>query len=333
MVSGVHGRALTELRDGIEVLGVFSRDPQKRAAFGEKFGFPVAGSLDAMLSDPAIDAVLVLTPPNARTEIVTAAARAGKHVLLEKPVERNSKNALEIVETCERAGVTLGIVFQHRFRAASIALKKLVETGRFGEVTSVQVVVPWWRPQSYYDEPGRGTYARDGGGVLISQAIHTLDLLHWLIGSPEEVQAVAATTRLHRMEAEDFVGAGLRFANGAPGALMATTAAFPGSSEHIVIGFEKASVRLQGGELTIHHHTGEIETIGEPAATGGGGDPMAFSHEWHQALIADFAQSIREGRAPVVTGRQALAVHRLIDALILSSAEKLAVRVQGAEPA
>lgn len=325
MVAGVHGRALADLAERVEVRAVFARDSARRNAYAAEFGFPAVDSAETLLSDPTIDAVLILTPPNARISYVEAAAKAGKHVLLEKPIERDGAAAEQIVEICARAGVTLGVVLQHRFRASSMALRAMIDSGELGAVSSVQVVVPWWRTQSYYDQPGRGTYERDGGGVLISQAIHTLDLMLSLVGSPQEVQAVVGTTRLHHMEGEDFVGAGLRFRNGALGSLMATTSAFPGAAEYIAIDFEHAAARLQGAELTIQHHDGRCQIIGSAAGTGGGADPMAFSHEWHRALIADFADAIRDGREPAVSGRSALAVHRLIDVLVTSGRERRAV--------
>ena len=167
--------------------------------------------------------VILITPPNQRLELVKEFSKAGKNILMEKPIERSTKQAEEIVNICEKDNVKLGIVFQHRFRESSIKLKKLIEENAFGSIYSVQVNIPWWRDQSYYDEPGRGTYERDGGGVLISQAIHTLDLMLSIIGQVEEVQAIAKTTSFHKMESEDFVAAGLKFKNGAVGSLMAST--------------------------------------------------------------------------------------------------------------
>jgi len=194
----------------------------------------------------------------------------------------------------------------------------------------VQVSVPWWRPQSYYDQPGRGSYARDGGGVLISQAIHTLDLLVWLVGLPAEVQAMAGTSPAHQMEAEDFVAAGLRFRNGALGSLVATTAAFPGGAESLVLAGARATARLEGGELRLWRRDGSTETVGGPTGGGGGADPMAFPFDWHRDLIADFVAAVEAGRQPLVTGRQALDVHHLIDALVRSSADRRAVSIDTA---
>jgi predicted dehydrogenase len=206
-------------------------------------------------------------------------------------------------------------------RAASLKAADLVTSGALGGLGLAEITVPWWREQSYYDEPGRGSYARDGGGVLISQAIHTIDLALSLAGPVAQVQAMMATTRFHQMESEDFATAGLRFANGAVGSLVASTASFPGGAETISLHFDKASVHLGSGVLTVRWRDGREEQFGATATTGGGADPMAFTHEWHQAIIEDFADALIEERAPVASGRAALAAHHLIDAIARSASE------------
>ncbi len=329
MAAQPHALALNDLAARIEVRGVLSRTPEKCAAFCTRHGFPQAASVEALAGDPDLAAVILITPPNQRRALVERFAAAGKHILMEKPVERTSEAAEELVALCENAGVALGIVFQHRFRAASRALYDRVHSGALGAIGLVRVAVPWWRAQSYYDEPGRGTYARDGGGVLISQAIHTLDLMLSITGPVAEVQAVVGTTPFHTMESEDFVAGGLHFANGAMGAIMATTAAFPGDAESITLDCEKASAHLQSGVLTLNWRDGRVESHGETAAgTGGGADPMAFPFDWHRDLIADFVDAVSAGREPSVTGRDALGVHYLIDALVASSREGRAVTIQ-----
>jgi predicted dehydrogenase len=160
---------------------------------------------------------------------------------------------------------------------------------------------------------------------MINQAIHTLDLVQAYAGSIAEVMALMGTSNLHRMEAEDFVAAGVRFSSGALGSIVATTADFPGSAETIELGFEHAAVHLGSGVLTVRYHDGRIEKIGEEAGTGGGADPMAFPHDWHSFAQRDFLEAVRDGREPTVTGDEALKVHRLIDALTLSSRERRAV--------
>ncbi|MCP2157408.1 UNVERIFIED_ORG: putative dehydrogenase [Rhizobium sp. SLBN-170] len=289
----------------------------------------VYASFEEAARDRDVDFAIIATPPNARADIVGPLARAGKHILLEKPVARNTREAADLVALCRDAGVTLGIIFQHRMRAASQKARELVASGTLGELGLCEISVPWWRTQAYYDEPGRGTLARDGGGVLISQAIHTIDLALSLAGPVARVQAMAATTRFHKMETEDYVSAGLRFKNGAVGSLVASTASFPGAPESILLHFDKASLRLASGLLHVDWRDGRQETFGGAASgTGGGADPMAFTHEWHQGVFDDFVDAISSGRPPVVTGEAALLSHRLIDAIINSAETGKEVELQ-----
>ncbi|SFZ84219.1 Predicted dehydrogenase [Devosia enhydra] len=331
MAAKPHALALKALSETVAVRGVYRRDAAARHAFAAEYGFPEAESLEALLADPETDAILVLTPPNARADIAAAAARAGKHILMEKPVERSAKAAADIVDLCAAAGVTLGIIFQHRFRDGAIRLKAMLDAGDLGPIHAVTLSVPWWRPQEgYYDKPGRGTLAQDGGGVLITQAVHSLDLMLSLCGPVAEVQAMAGTTGLHAMETEDFVAGGMRFANGAWGSLTASTALYPGDAETLVLACEEATATLSGGTLTLAWHDGRRERIGEAGEGlgGGGADPMAFPYHWHERQIADFVSAVTEGRAPRSTGRTAMGVHRLIEALLASAREGRKVQVR-----
>jgi predicted dehydrogenase len=328
MAVAPHARSVLDLRDRVEVACAFSRSEARRRAFAERFDFPTTGDLEQIVRDPSIEAALILTPPNTHLEVVARFAAAGTHILLEKPLERSTGRALRLVEAADAAGVKLGVVFQHRFREASEHLRALLRQGTLGELTVVNVSCPWWRPQSYYDEPGRGTLARDGGGVLITQAIHTLDLTLSLAGPVAEVAAITGTTGLHHMESEDFAAAGLRFANGALGALMATTAKYPGFPERIELIGVKGTAVLTAGVVTVHYQDGREEHVGEEQGTGGGADPMAFPHDAHRALLADFLDALDQDRSPRVTGREALRVHHLIDAVLRSSAERRAVAIE-----
>ncbi len=331
MAAKPHAQALAALADTVDVRGVYARREDSARAFADRYGFPVARDLQALVADPGVDIVLVLTPPNAREEIVSLAARHGKAVLCEKPIERTVAAAERIAATCAAAGVPLGVVFQHRFREASEALAHHLAEGRMGTLRLVRVDVPWWRDQAYYDEPGRGTYARDGGGVLISQAIHTLDLMLSLTGPVDAVQAMVARS-VHRLEAEDFAVAGLTFASGAVGSVVATTGGYPGAPETILVDCDNASARLQSGVLTLAWRDGREEVFGATATTGGGADPMAFPFDWHQSLIADFVAAVREGRPPRVTAEDGLRVQRLIAALETSSREGRRVALSPAAP-
>lgn len=318
MVAGTHLAAI-KASDKVNLKGVTARRKESANGFAGNHGVEAYADVAAIAADRDVDFAIIVTPPNARLDLIEPFAKAGKPILLEKPVARDGKEAEQVVTYCEEAGVKLGIVFQHRMREASLAATRLVASGDLGGLGLVEINVPWWRDQAYYDEPGRGTYARDGGGVLISQAIHTLDLALSLTGPVASVQAMAATTRFHTMEAEDFATAGLRFENGAIGSLVASTASYPGGAETITLHYTKASLHLGSGVLTVSWRNGETQTFGASATTGGGADPMAFTHEWHQGIIEDFCDAILEDRDPVVTGRAALASHALIDAITASS--------------
>ncbi|THK39016.1 Gfo/Idh/MocA family oxidoreductase [Ensifer sp. MPMI2T] len=320
MAAAPHAKSLLDLKDRVEVAAAFSPTPARRKTFSETYGFATCDAAETIFRDPSIAAVMVLTPPNTHLELVRRAAEAGKHVLLEKPLEVTQERAEALVETAERAGIKLGIVFQHRFRPVSEALAKLIGEGRLGEIVSASARLHNWRPQSYYDQPGRGTRARDGGGVLLTQAIHTLDLLVSLAGLPEEVTAYAATSKVHRMETEDLAMATIRFANGAIGSVSATTCAYPGYPDEIDIIGTRGMARLGGRSLVASFQDGTELSLEDEAAGGAGADPMAFPHHHHRAVLADFLDAVEAGREPRVNGREALKVHRLINA-ILSSAE------------
>jgi predicted dehydrogenase len=332
MAARPHALALADLaaQGRVEIAAAVSRSDARRAAFAAAFpAFPVTGDLDAVLADPSVTAVLLLTPPDARIDLVRRIASAGKAILLEKPLERTTAAAETVVRTVADAGVPLGVVFQNRWRAGALGLRDLLAAGAIGDVAAVQLAVSWWRPQPYYDQPGRGTLSRDGGGVLLTQAIHALDLMLAFAGPVERVSAVAATTRLHRMETEDFAAAGLIFANGAPGSLVATTAAYPGGPERLTIVGTRATATLVGGALTVDFQDGRREETGGSAGTGGGADPMAFTHEAHRGLIAAFLDALDAGRAPDPDGRAALRVHRLVDAILESGRTGRAASPEG----
>ncbi len=328
-----HAKSLVDLRDRVEVACAFSPSETRRRAFGAKFDFPLGGGLDAILADTSVDAVLVLTPPNTHLDLVRRAAAAKKHILLEKPLEISTPRALEVVAAAREAGVVLGVVLQHRFRPAGLKLAEIMRSGALGAIVGCSTAIRLWRPQSYYDQPGRGTKARDGGGVLLTQGIHTLDLMLSLAGHIEEVRGYAATTRVHRMETEDLVCAAARFTSGAFGTIEATTAAFPGFPERIEIVGTRGTAALAGTELKVLFHDGTSiemapDEAGKPGAGGTGADPMAFPHDYHRAVLADFLDAIEERRAPRVSGEEALRVHRLIDALLAAGAGGQAVKVE-----
>lgn len=326
MVSKAHLAALRDA-EGVTLGGVFGRSSEKVQEFvrnaQKNFESPIEefDTIETLAHAQNIDFVILTTPPDARLDIIQTLTAHGKPILMEKPLERNLTNALRVVEMCETAPIPSAVVFQNRTRSAVQKLRKELLAGELGDITSADIQVPWWRDQSYYDVPGRGTYARDGGGVLINQAIHTLDLALWLLGPWKSVQAQLHLTTEHQMEAEDWAGAVFETLGGVVGTLMATTAAYPGSAESITLRGTKATALLQNGEVTCTFRNGTTKRFGQSARSGAGADPMAFSHVWHQRIIEDFCAAIKTGTPPLATPRSALAAHAAIDAMERSHAK------------
>ena len=326
-----HARALVDLgATHLHVTGVHARDAMRRTAFAAAHGFPAAQSAEALIADPRTQALLLLTPPDARLDLLRLAVAHRKPVLMEKPVARTTAEAARMVALAAEAGVPLGVVLQHRHRPGACALAALLAEGRMGRVGLVRLTVPWWRDQAYYDTVGRGTLARDGGGVLLSQAIHALDLMLHLLGPVASVIAMAGTSSLHRMETEDTAVAGLQFASGAIGALVATTAAFPGGSEVLQVDAEHGAAELGNGELVLRWRDGRVERAPDPLASGTGADPMAFDHGMHRAVIREFVEAIAAGQDAPVPARAAIAVQHLIDAILQSSRDGRRVDIPAA---
>jgi UDP-N-acetyl-2-amino-2-deoxyglucuronate dehydrogenase len=319
MGSAPHLRSLADLHADYPLAWVCARDAQRLAALALPDGVRRTTHLDDILQDPRVRAVLVLTPASSHLELVRRVAAAGKHVLVEKPLDLDLARARELVACCEAAGVKLAVMLQYRMRDASRRLAELLHSGALGSLTSAAAHVRWWRPQSYYDEPGRGTLARDGGGVLMTQAIHTLDLLLHLIGPPQGVTGTVSTSTVHRMECEDSASALLHYPGGVVALVQATTAAYPGYPERIEINASLGTATLEAGRLQVAYADGRTETLAADTGSGGGADPMAFDHGPHRAVIRDWLDAVQTGRAPAVTGRSALLVHAVIEAIIASS--------------
>jgi predicted dehydrogenase len=311
-----HAKSLIDLADRVDVRWAATRSAARLASFAARTPFPATTDIVRAITDPAVDAVLVLTPPAAHLEISMQAFSAGKHVLVEKPLELTVARAEALVAAGRAAGKKLGVVLQQRFRAGGQKLRALMESGRFGTVEAASMHVPWWRPQSYYDEPGRGTRARDGGGVLLTQAIHTLNMFQSLVGVRRVIAAQARTTALHRMETEDYASALIELGNGAPGTILATTAMAPGLPECIEIIFSHGSAVMEGAAMRARFLDGTEVRHDSDEGTGGGGNIMDFPHDAHRDLIADFLDAIEQDRDPRVTGEDALATQRLVEEIL-----------------
>ena len=311
-----HAKSLLDLKHRVQVAYAFSPSVERRRKFAERFPFPQCDRLETILDDTAVDAVLVLTPPNTHLDVVERCAAAGKHVLLEKPLEVSTAKAEQLVN--KTSLVKLGVVLQHRFRPAAEKLWELLND--LGKLVSASAAIPNWRPQTYYDQVGRGTRWRDGGGVLLTQAIHTLDLFLSFVGEPLEVKSFVTTTPIHRMETEDLAVAAVRFKSGAIGTVHATTSAYPGFPERIELIGTRGTAQLEGTSLKVQIQDQPAFSFSSESGAGGtGADPMAFPHDWHRGVLTDFLDAIEQNRDPRVSGAEALKVHRFIDRILQSA--------------
>ena len=218
MISRFHARAIREI--GAELVACYDQIPAAASKVASEFGCKAYEDFEAFLADPEIQIVTIGTPSGAHLEPAVAAARAGKHVIVEKPLEVDVERCDRIIDACDKAGVTLSTVFPSRFHQSSQQMKKAIEAGRFGKKTLGDAIVKWYRTQEYYDGGAwRGTWKLDGGGALMNQAIHSVDLLLWLMGDVEEVVALTGLVAHKNIEVEDVCVASLRFKSGALGLL------------------------------------------------------------------------------------------------------------------
>jgi predicted dehydrogenase len=312
MISNFHAKAIHDVR-GARLAACF--DTVKAAAdrLAEATGCKAYYDLDAMLADPAVDVVTIGTPSGAHLDPAVAAARAGKHVIVEKPLEITLKRCDQIIAECEKAGVVLATIFPSRFHDTNQLLKKTIEQGRFGRLTMGDAYVKWYRTQQYYDSGAwRGTWELDGGGALMNQAIHSVDLLTWLMGPVVEIRAQMGLIAHERIAVEDVAAATVRFANGAFGVIEASTAIYPGYLKRIEIHGTTGSAVIEEEDLVkwdFAKRKASDEAIERRMAerkSGGGGaaDPAAIGHHGHAKEFADVVRAIQKGGTPLVDGRE-----------------------------
>lgn len=337
MIARFHARALAEV-PGARVLALVSRNLANARALADTLSppFDTYTSLEPVLARPDIQIVIVTTPSGAHLEPAVAAAQAGKHVVVEKPLEITLERCDRIIEACDRHRVKLCTIFPSRFFDANRTMKAAVEAGRFGRLTLGETTCKWWRPQSYYDEGGwKGTRALDGGGALMNQAIHNVDLLLWMMGPATHISGFTATLAHERIEVEDTAVACLRFANGALGVIQATTSVFPGLPKTIAVHGDRGTAVIEQEDILrweLSPETAEDRAIKERfaqkvGASGGSSNPAAISHVGHARQLTDFVQAIETGRAPLVDGREGRRAVEVILAIYRSAATGRTVEV------
>jgi UDP-N-acetyl-2-amino-2-deoxyglucuronate dehydrogenase len=310
MIARFHAHAIEGVK-GAKLVACFDTFTESADRLAAETGCKAYHRLDDLLADPKVDVVTIGTPSGAHMEPAIAAAKAGKHVIVEKPLEITLKRCDAIIAACKRAGVKLSTVLPSRFHDACREMKRAVDAGRFGQLALGDAYVKWFRTQAYYDSGAwRGTWQLDGGGALMNQAIHSVDLLAWLMGPVAEVHAQTATLAHRRIAVEDTAVAALRFASGALGVIEASTAAFPVYLKRIEISGSEGSAALEEEDITRwdfaksqRRDDAIREQMLRRRSTGGGAaDPAAIGHHGHARQFADVLKAIRTGGEPEVDG-------------------------------
>ncbi len=342
-IANTHAKAIRSFGDSARLAAVCDIDPDRAAAFATEH-HSTARDWNNILADPAIHAVTICTPSGLHADCAVAALRAGKHVLIEKPMDVTTDACDRIIAAQKQSGLQAAVVSQHRFDPAARDIRKCMESGELGDLFGVEARIPWYRTQEYYDSADwRGTRALDGGGCLINQGIHTLDLMLWFAGPASRVWARATNAIHQRIEVEDHICATIEFHNGAIGTLMASTAMFPGHPAFLSLACRNGTAILEGDELhtlaikdrdiirgRAHPDAQRVASGGTRAAVSETSD-AGLGHSWvwgdaHRTQMAEFMDCCRHGGTPLVdarAGRQAVALiqalyssardHRLVD--------------------
>ena len=313
VIGPVHAEAIASLPDA-QLVSVVDLNPEKAQKLASQYGATPYSHLQHMLDSEQVDVVIICTPSGLHGELACQVMRSGRHVIVEKPVEITREALDEMLRVQQETGVKLAVMSQHRFEPSSRHFDDLVEEKAFGRLVLGNAIVPWWRSQEYYDSGDwRGTWKLDGGGVLMNQSIHSIDLLQWLMGPVKSVFGYTDTLA-HRMETEDVAVSVLRFANGALGTIAATTSAYPGVTTRIEIFGDKGSAVIENDSLSyLHLARDDKESISaygvatqehnkreDSGSTSQ--NPAALSAGSHALQIADMIRAIREDGMPLVDG-------------------------------
>jgi len=312
MIANFHARAIGDVR-GAKLVACHDAVSASADRLAASTGCRAYHKLADMLADPNVDVVTIGTPSGAHMEPAVAAAKAGKHVIVEKPLEITLSRCDRMIRACEQAGVTLSAIFPSRFHDSSQELKRAVDGGRFGRLTMGDAYVKWFRPQSYYDSGAwRGTWELDGGGALMNQAIHSVDLLTWFMGPVVEIRSQMATLAHQRIAVEDTAVATLRFASGALGVIEASTAAYPGYLKRIELHGSEGSAAMEEEDIVKwdfakkdRRDAAVLKQMNQTKSTGGGAsDPTAIGYHGHTQQFRDVLDAIQKKRRPAIDGHE-----------------------------
>lgn len=322
-ISDTHARAALEI-PGVEIVAMYGGNVQRTRALSERYGGTAYTDLDEFLSHDGLDVVLIGSPSGLHAEQATAAASRGIHVLCEKPLDVTTEKVDALLEAVDRAGVKLGVFFQNRAMPDVAWLKRQVDAGVLGEPFLAAAQVRWYRPPEYYSgSRWRGTWALDGGGALMNQGIHTVDLLIWLLGDVTEVYA-RTRTALHDIEVEDTVVATLEFASGAVATLEATTAAYPGFPRRLEISGTRGTILLEDDRVTtvaVEPAPTEQPPAGQGSQNVSASSATVADVREHRTVLEDFLAAIAEDREPMSGGREGRRSVAVVEAIYRSARE------------
>ncbi len=313
LIADFHAKAIEAMEEG-ELVACYSRSQERADRFALEHNCRGYSDFNKFLNDPRLDVVTICTPSGAHLEPALKVAEAGKHAIVEKPLEITLERCDRMIEAFDRKNLLLGGVFQSRFFEASKVLKEAVESGKFGRLVLGDAYIKWFRSQEYYDEGGwKGTKAMDGGGALMNQSIHAIDLLLWYMGDVESVQAYKGILGHERIEVEDTAVAALRFKNGAMGVIEGSTAVYPGFLKRIEISGTDGSAILEEDHFnawSFKEETAEDvkvrEEFNKRDETGGGAsDPGAINYTGHLRQFENFIEALNGNGKLMVDGKEA----------------------------
>jgi UDP-N-acetyl-2-amino-2-deoxyglucuronate dehydrogenase len=331
-IANKHAQAYRNIE--FEVIACSNRSEERGREFAARWDAVFLPGYEDLCRYPGLDFVDVCTFPDFHLEPVQICARIGRAVQLQKPIATNLEAAREMIGTARAAGITLGVASQHRFDDATIFLKRALAAGRLGRVLQADAYVKWFRSDEYYARPIKGSWHTEGGGALINQAIHQVDLLLYLVGSIVNVSGVWQLGARHKIESEDIVNALVSYESGATGVIQAATAFWPGYTERVEIHGTKGTAIISGDRLTGWDVLDDTEANRlDPApvahnVASGSSDPMAISVTSFERQFRDFADSIREGREPVVNGEEGYRALQVVLGIYRSCRESRAVTLK-----
>lgn len=331
VIAPTHAEAIAAT-EGTHLVAVCDVDPEKAQKIGEKYDVPYYTDLSAFSQHPGLEVACVCVPSGLHAQVGIPLAKSGKHLLVEKPIDVTVQAAKALIQACEEAQVKLGVISQHRFAPDVLKVREAVQNGELGTLVLGEAFIKWYRTQKYYDSADwRGTYELDGGGALMNQGIHYIDLLQWIMGPVVSVKA-ATITRTHQIEVEDVGVAILRFANGALGSITGSTSVYPGLPERLEIHGSDGTAIIESDKIKDFHLREELGNVGdygmaaklrekalqqtapsEPKS--GAANPTAIGAKAHAWQTEDFVAAIRENRSPAVSGYDALRPLELILAI------------------